>query len=86
MIDYLLLDLDNTLYPRSRGLGVAPGSTLFVDDVVEYLLPFQEMGGMVVHLAGETPETGGTAGSAGMRTIVTLRELVPIIEQGRSSA
>ncbi len=44
-------------------LGIGPESTLFVDDMVQYLLPFRDLGGMIVH----------------MSAISALRDLVQII-------
>jgi putative hydrolase of the HAD superfamily len=54
-------------------LAITPGSTLFVDDMVQYLLPFRDLGGMVVHM--------GAPGSAAHQipAISTLRDLLHII-------
>ncbi len=35
----------------ARELGLRFASTLFVDDVLQYLLPFRDLGGMVVHVS-----------------------------------
>ena len=59
-------------------LSITAESTLFVDDVVQYLLPFRDLGGMIVHMRSPesaTPEIPG---------ITTLRDLVPIIYPSRS--
>lgn len=54
-------------------LSIRPESTLFVDDMVQYLLPFRDLGGMIVHISAP--------GSAAPQipTISTLRDLVHII-------
>ncbi len=59
-------------------LEIRANTTLVVDDVVEYLLPFQDLGGNVVH------ETASGASDAEIPTIEALRDLVPIIYPGRS--
>lgn len=48
-------------------------STLLVDDVVQYLLPFHDLGGMIVHLTAEGPA------DPEIPTIAALKDLVPII-------
>jgi len=54
-------------------LAITPESTLFVDDMVQYLLPFRDLGGMIVHM--------GAPGSAEPQipAISTLRDLLHII-------
>ncbi|MFW6313465.1 MAG: HAD family hydrolase [Spirochaetota bacterium] len=54
-------------------LAIRPESTLFVDDMVQYLLPFRDLGGMIVHMSA--------SGSAmpQIPAINTLRDLVHII-------
>jgi FMN phosphatase YigB (HAD superfamily) len=59
-------------------LPVPVHTTLFVDDVVQYLLPFRDLGGMIVHMA--TPGFGTNE----IPTISTLRDLVSIIYPDRS--
>lgn len=57
----------------ARELDLRFASTLFVDDVVQYLLPFRDLGGMIVHMS--TP--GSEAPS--IPRISNLRELASII-------
>lgn len=62
------------VYTRAlETLSIRPDTTLFVDDMLQYLLPFRDLGGNVVHLAMET------SSEAAVPTITSLRELLPII-------
>lgn len=68
-----------TAYERAIArLGITPARTLFVDDVVQYLLPFRDLGGRIVHLAEHR------AMDAEVPTIASLWDLVDIIAPGRS--
>ena len=58
--------------------GAAPGRTLFADDVLQYLLPFRDLGGHAVHIAAES------AGEPGISTIGSISGLASIIEHLRS--
>jgi putative hydrolase of the HAD superfamily len=58
-------------------IGVTPGQTLFVDDVLQYLLPFRDMGGHVVHVSNEPSQEPGIA------TISGIGELVSIVDRAR---
>lgn len=53
-------------------------TTLFVDDVVQYLLPFRDLGGRIVHMT-----TPGSANGE-VPSVTSLRDLVRIIYPGRS--
>jgi putative hydrolase of the HAD superfamily len=57
----------------ARELGLRFESTLFVDDVVQYLLPFRNLGGMIVHMS--TSDSGVPL----VPRITCLRELEPMI-------
>jgi len=59
-------------------LAIRPESTLFVDDMVQYLLPFRDLGGNVVHVTAAGPS------DTEIPTIEALRDLVPIIYPSRS--
>jgi putative hydrolase of the HAD superfamily len=59
-------------------LQIPAESTLFVDDVVQYLLPFRELGGMIVQVTAAEPA------APDVPTIAALRDLVPIIYPKRS--
>jgi putative hydrolase of the HAD superfamily len=59
-------------------LAIRPASTLFVDDMVQYLLPFRDLGGQIVHMAISGPT------AAEIPTIRRLRDLVPIVYPDRS--
>jgi len=66
-------------YLRALGaLSIRPESTLFVDDMLQYLLPFRDLGGMVVHMSAPGPA------APEIPVIGSLRELVPIIYPNRS--
>jgi putative hydrolase of the HAD superfamily len=66
-------------YTRAaRTLGLRFESTLFVDDMVQYLLPFRDLGGMVVHMSISD------SGVPLVPRISCLRELVPMIEGSRT--
>jgi len=80
MIDYLLLTTTR-LDPAACALDeleIRANTTLFVDDMVEYLLPFRDLGGNVVHV------TASGASDAEIPSIEALRDLVPIIYPSRS--
>ncbi len=57
----------------ATALGLRFESTLFVDDVVQYLLPFRDLGGMIVHMSSSD------SGIPMVPRITSLRELVPMI-------
>jgi len=59
--------------------GRQPGTTLFADDVLQYLLPFRDLGGYAVHISDESAQEPGilTAGSVG--------ELANVISELRSN-
>jgi putative hydrolase of the HAD superfamily len=59
--------------------GVEPGATLFADDVLQYLLPFRDLGGMAVHVAEESAQ------EPGISTIRSIAELAGIINFPRSN-
>ncbi|MBU8913144.1 MAG: pyrimidine 5'-nucleotidase [Spirochaetales bacterium] len=66
-------------YSRAlENAGAEPGSTLFADDVLQYLLPFRDLGGHAVHVAAES------AREPGISTIGSIAELVSIIQHLRS--
>lgn len=58
--------------------GARPEATLFADDVLQYVLPFRDMGGRAVHVADEP------AGEPGVTTIGGIAELASIIRPARS--
>lgn len=58
--------------------GAEPGTTLFADDVLQYLLPFRDLGGHAVHIAAEPAE------EPGISTISSIAELPSIIHSLRS--
>ncbi len=59
-------------------VGARPDTTLFVDDVLQYVLPFRDMGGHAVHVSDEAKH------EPGITTIRSLVELVPLVEQERT--
>ncbi|MFW6231604.1 MAG: HAD-IA family hydrolase [Spirochaetota bacterium] len=59
-------------------LEIRANTTLFVDDMVQYLLPFRDLGGNVVHVTAAGPS------DTEIPTIEALRDLVPIIYPSRS--
>ena len=61
-------------YMRAAGaLDLRFESTLFVDDMVQYLLPFRDLGGMIVHVSTTA------SGVPLVPRISCLRELMPMI-------
>ena len=68
-----------SVYQRALDeLEIRANTTLFVDDMVEYLLPFRDLGGNVVYV------TASGASDAEIPSIEALRDLVPIIYPSRS--
>ena len=61
-----------------QAVGAQPHSTLFVDDVLQYVLPFRDMGGYAVHVTDEPKH------EPGVETIGSLPELVPLLERERN--
>ena len=59
-------------------VGVEPETTLFADDVLQYLLPFRDLGGHAVHVATESAQEPGVS------TISSIAELASIIQHPRS--
>ena len=55
-----------------------PNTTLFADDVLQYLLPFRDLGGHAVHVATESAQ------EPGISTIGSIAELANIIQHLRS--
>ncbi len=65
---------DREVYLRAaRELELRFESTLFVDDVVQYLLPFRDLGGLIVHMSDQDSE------APSIPRISDLRELASII-------
>lgn len=68
-------------YERALGAARAsPAETLFVDDVLQYLLPFRALGGHAVHVTGEP------TGEPGIPAIGSITELAGTIDRMRSRA
>lgn len=66
---------DKAVYRRALDtVGHAAERTLFADDVLQYLLPFRDLGGYAVHIAAES------AGEPGIITIGSIAELADIVE------
>lgn len=59
-------------------LDIRANTTLFVDDVVQYLLPFRDLGGNVVQVTASGPS------DTEIPAIEALRDLVPIVYPNRS--
>ena len=71
---------DPSVYTRALDIaGVKPGATLFADDVLQYLLPFRDLGGHAVHVANESAQ------EPGISTIGSIAELARVIYSPRSS-
>lgn len=70
---------DPSVYHRVLDeLEIRANTTLFVDDMLQYLLPFRDLGGNVVQVTAEgAPDTE-------IPTIEALRDLVPIVYPSRS--
>ena len=67
-------------YSRAlENAGAEPDTTLFADDVLQYLLPFRDLGGHAVHIAAESAQEPGVS------TIGSIAELAGIIQHLRSS-
>jgi len=68
------------VYIRALGImGAEAESTLFADDVLQYVLPFRDLGGQAVHISNES------ADEPGVLTATSIAELVEIIDSLRSS-
>lgn len=68
-----------SVYSRALEVaGVEPTTTLFADDVLQYLLPFRDLGGHAVHVATESEQ------EPGISTIGSIAELAGIIQHLRS--
>ena len=56
-----------------RGIGAGPETTLFVDDMLQYLIPFRDLGGHAVHVTSESIQ------EPGISSIRSIAELASII-------
>jgi putative hydrolase of the HAD superfamily len=69
-----------SVYTRALEVtGAEPDATLFADDVLQYLLPFRDLGGIAVHIADESAQ------EPGISTIRSIAELAGIINSPRSN-
>lgn len=59
--------------------GANPSGTLFADDVLEYLLPFRDLGG---HVCQVGPEPTYEPGVGSMRSIADLADIVSDVRRG----
>ena len=68
-----------SVYRRALEIAdVEPDTTLFADDVLQYLLPFRDLGGYAVHVATESAQ------EPGISTVGSIAELAGIIQHLRS--